>query len=273
MSRKKFPAVRSPPPRPGPKTRSKPVGVDHLIVAPKSLSDTTVGAFTRALFTVRPALARENHARIEDPEAGHRQGRRDPGPSGRGGLYRRQRTDLPRQIQRLLLGRRLAVVGAWLGHRMVAALPEARRTQHSPASTATNCWLHIAQVRKTDSIEELDALQEEADEFLRETLECYDDGAIDENDLSAYSLVLEQFHHAVVDRRAVIGASPAKFLSEVRKRWRRPLKRTSQCAGNKAASLSRLEPDQPANQADHIGMMPPVRAPRRRRGDCRPARR
>ena len=68
----------------------------------------------------------------------------------------------------------------------------------------------IAQVRKTDSIEELDALQEEADEFLRETLECYDDGAIEEGDLSAYSLVLEQFHHAVVDRRAVIGASPAE---------------------------------------------------------------
>ena len=69
--------------------------------------------------------------------------------------------------------------------------------------------LHIAQVRKTNSIEELDALQEEADEFLRETLECYDDGAIDEGDLSAYSLVLEQFHHAVADRRAVLGTSPA----------------------------------------------------------------
>ena len=67
----------------------------------------------------------------------------------------------------------------------------------------------IAQVRKTDSLEELDALQEEADEFLRETLECYDDGAIEEGDLSAYGLVLEQFHHAVVDRRAVIAASSA----------------------------------------------------------------
>jgi len=52
-------------------------------------------------------------------------------------------------------------------------------------------------------------LQEEADEFLRETLECYDDGAIEEGDLSAYGLVLEQFHHAVADRRAVIAASPA----------------------------------------------------------------
>jgi hypothetical protein len=59
-------------------------------------------------------------------------------------------------------------------------------------------------VRKIDSIEELDALQGEADEILRETLDCYDDGAIDETDLAAYHLVLEQFHHAVVDRRAAI---------------------------------------------------------------------
>jgi hypothetical protein len=50
-------------------------------------------------------------------------------------------------------------------------------------------------------------MQHEADDILRETLECYDDGAIEEGDLSAYSLVLEQFHHAVVDRRAAISAA------------------------------------------------------------------
>jgi hypothetical protein len=64
----------------------------------------------------------------------------------------------------------------------------------------------IALVRQIDSIEQLDALQCEADDFLRETLECYDDGAIEPSDLAAYGLVLDQFHNAVVDRRAVIGA-------------------------------------------------------------------
>src|SRR5579864_7190471 len=46
------------------------VGVSHLIVAPKSLSDATVGAFTRALFAVRPALVREDAAasKIEKPD-------------------------------------------------------------------------------------------------------------------------------------------------------------------------------------------------------------
>jgi hypothetical protein len=54
-------------------------------------------------------------------------------------------------------------------------------------------------------------LQCEADDILRETLDCYDDGAIEEGDISAYSLVLEQFHHAVVDRRAAINENAANL--------------------------------------------------------------
>jgi hypothetical protein len=63
----------------------------------------------------------------------------------------------------------------------------------------------ISRARNIDSVEELDALQREADDILRETLDCYDDGAIEESDLAAYHLVLEQFHHAVLDRRAALG--------------------------------------------------------------------
>ena len=42
--------------------------------------------------------------------------------------------------------------------------------------------------------------------MLREALDCYDDGAIEDSDLSVIGLALEQFHHAVTDRRVVIGA-------------------------------------------------------------------
>ena len=41
--------------------------------------------------------------------------------------------------------------------------------------------------------------------LLREALDCYDDGAIEDGDLSVIGLALEQFHHAVADRRAVLG--------------------------------------------------------------------
>jgi hypothetical protein len=98
----------------------------------------------------------------------------------------------------------LGSIGAWLRHYL-------RRDERTiTGEHRDKLLLHISQVRKTDSVEELDALQEEADEFLRETLECYDDGTIDENDLAAYGLVLEQFHHAVIDRRAVIAGSPTR---------------------------------------------------------------
>ena len=49
-------------------------------------------------------------------------------------------------------------------------------------------------------------MQGAADGVLREALDCYEDGAIEEGDLSVIGLALEQFHHAVADRRATIGA-------------------------------------------------------------------
>ena len=50
-------------------------------------------------------------------------------------------------------------------------------------------------------------MQREVDAVLRETLDAFDDGAIEEEDLSAFDLVLEQFHYAVADRRAAMGVS------------------------------------------------------------------
>ena len=47
-------------------------------------------------------------------------------------------------------------------------------------------------------------MQTEVDNIIRETLNAYDDGAIEEGDLSAFNLALEQFHRAVADRNAVL---------------------------------------------------------------------
>ncbi|WP_204307054.1 hypothetical protein, partial [Klebsiella aerogenes] len=55
-----------------------------------------------------------------------------------------------------------------------------------------------------ETAEQLAAMQSDADALLREALDCYDDGAIDEGDLSVIGLTLEQFHHAVADRRAAL---------------------------------------------------------------------
>jgi TRAP transporter TAXI family solute receptor len=193
------------------------VGVNHLIVAPKSLSDSTVGAFTRALFTVRPTLAREmpGASKIEKPDTD--KDAAIPAHLGAAAyIDGNERTFLDKYSDyfwgAILLLSVLGSGAAWLRHYI-------KRDERTLNGLHRDKLLAaIAQVRKTDSIEELDSLQKEADDFLRETLDCYEDGAIDEGDLSAYSLVLEQFHHAVTERRAVIGAKPAAAadLSRIR---------------------------------------------------------
>ena len=75
----------------------------------------------------------------------------------------------------------------------------------------------ISKVRQAQTLEELAAMQSEADGILRETLECYDDGAIEEGALSALGLVMEQFDEAVVERRAELGAN-APDLPRIRAR-------------------------------------------------------
>ncbi|WP_300216526.1 TAXI family TRAP transporter solute-binding subunit [Bradyrhizobium sp.] len=185
------------------------VGVNHLIVATKSLSDTAAGAFTRALFNVRPALIRENPAasKIEKPDT-DKDAAIPAHPGAAAYIDGTERTFLDKYSDYIwggvLLLSVLGSASAWLRHYL-------KRNERSLTGAHRDKLLaHIAQVRKTDSPEELDALQEEADEFLRETLEGYDDDAIDEGDLSAYSLVLEQFHRAVADRRAMINVSSAR---------------------------------------------------------------
>ena len=184
------------------------VGVNHLIVAPKSLSDSVVGAFTRALFAVRLSLAREipGAAKIEKPNTD-----KDAAILAHAGaaayIDGTERTFLDKYSDYIWGGILfLSVLGsgsAWLRHYL-------RRDERRLNTLHRDKLLDaIVQVRKTDSIEELEALQHEADDILRETLECYDDGAIEEGDLAAYDLVLEQFHHALTDRRAVISGGAA----------------------------------------------------------------
>jgi len=182
------------------------VSVNHLIIAPKSLSETTVGTLTRQLFAVRQALAKELPiaAKIEKPDTD-----KDAAlPAHQGAaayIDGTERTFLEKYSDYLwggiLVLSGLGSAGAWL--RQYSKRDEkALSTLHRD-----NLLAMISKVRQAESSEELTAMQSEVDGLLRETLECYDDGAIEQGDLSAIGLVLEQFHHAVADRRVAIGAA------------------------------------------------------------------
>jgi hypothetical protein len=64
----------------------------------------------------------------------------------------------------------------------------------------------VSSARTAESNQELLAMQREVDAIISETLECYDDGAIEEEELAAFGLVLELFNHAIVERRAALQA-------------------------------------------------------------------
>jgi TRAP-type uncharacterized transport system substrate-binding protein len=95
------------------------IGFSHHIVARKSLSEVTAARMTRQLFSVRQSVMSGTAAGLPDRNAGHRQGRRSAGASRRGRLCRRRGKNLPRQLQRLHLGRDHADVRARLRRSMV----------------------------------------------------------------------------------------------------------------------------------------------------------
>jgi TRAP transporter TAXI family solute receptor len=198
-----------------PEDKVDTVSVNHLIIAPKSLSETAVAAFVRQLFTVRSSLAREvpSAAKIEKPDTD-----KDAAlPAHQGAaayIDGTERTFLEKYTDyiwgAILVLSGLGSAGAWLRH----YLKRDEREQYE--EHRDHLLAIISRVRLADTPDELAALQSEADRLLRETLNCYDDGAIEEGDLAAIGLVLDQFNHAVADRRAAIGpasegAEPARM--------------------------------------------------------------
>jgi len=189
-----------------PEDKIETVSVNHLIVARKSLSETAVGGFVRQLFTVRQVLAREvpGAAKIEKPDTD-----KDAAlPAHQGAaayIDGTERTFLERYSDvfwfAILLLSGLGSAGAWLRHYL-------KRDEREQTSLHREKLLEmISKAREAVSLDELAAMQHEVDATLRETLQSYDDGAIEEGDLSAFGLALDQFHRAVIDRRMAIAAA------------------------------------------------------------------
>src|ERR1700694_3520301 len=146
------------------------VSVNHLIIAPKSLSDTSVGTFTRPLFAVRQTLARvvPSASKIEKPDTD-----KDAAlPAHQGAaayIDGTERTFLEKYSDyfwaAILVLSGLGSAGAWL-------------RQYSKRDEKEQSTLHrdkllamISKVRQVESSEELTAMQSEVDGVLREALE------------------------------------------------------------------------------------------------------
>ena len=194
----------SSPARPDDKVET--VGVNHVIVAQHTLSDATVGALLRQIFTVRPQIAHDVPAatKIEKPDT-DKDAALPAHPGAAAYIDGTERTFMEKYSDYIwggiLLLSGVGSAGAWLRHYL-------KRNEREQYITHRDNLLElISKVRGAETTEELAAMQGHADDLLREALDCYDDGAIEEGDLSVIGLTLEQFHHAVADRRAAIGGA------------------------------------------------------------------
>jgi TRAP transporter TAXI family solute receptor len=188
-----------------PEDKVDTVAVNHLIIAPKSLSDTTVAAFARQLFTNRQQLARELPAasQIEKPDTD-----KDAALPAHAGaaayIDGNERTFLEKYTDyiwfAILIVSGLGSAGAWFKHYWY----KDEREQY--IAHRDHLLELISKVRTAETPSELAEMQGAADGMLREALNCYDEGTIEEGDLSVIGLALEQFHHAVADRRLVLAS-------------------------------------------------------------------
>jgi TRAP transporter TAXI family solute receptor len=186
-----------------PDDKVETVSISHVIVARKSLSETTVAAFARQLFGVRHSLASQvpGAAHISKPDTD--KDAELPVHRGAAAFFDgNERTFLDKYSDyfwfAILMLSGLGSAGAWFRQFLK------RDEKEDTAIGYKKIMAMISKVRTAESAEELLAMQREVDAIIHETLQCYDDDAIDEEDLSAFSLVIELFHHAVAERNATI---------------------------------------------------------------------
>ena len=190
-----------------PEEEVKTISFSHHIVARKALSETTIAAFTRQLFAIRQQLLADfpQAAKIETPDT-DKDAAIPVHPGAAAFVDGEEKSFMDRYSDYIWWGlmamSAMGSVGAWFAGYV-------RKDERTNNSHLRERLLEmIAGARKSDSVEDLDSMQTEADQILRDTLHCYEDGAIEDGALTAFNIALMQFHHAVADRRALLMSLP-----------------------------------------------------------------
>ena len=196
----------------------KTISFNHHIVARKGLSDSTVAALARQLFAARQQLMAEFPlaAKIETPDT-DKDAVIPAHPGAAAFVDGEEKTFLDKYSDyiwwALMALSATGSLGAWFAGYL-------KRDERSNNSHLRERLLDMIEVaRRSESADELDVLQSEADTILRDTLRCFEDGAIQEGALTAFNIALEQFHRAVADRRLLL-ASMAQSLQRAGAQFR-----------------------------------------------------
>jgi TRAP transporter TAXI family solute receptor len=190
-----------------PEEEIKTISFSHHIVARKGLSESTVAAVTRQLFAIRQTLKADFPlaAKIETPDT-DKDAVIPAHPGAAAFVDGEEKTFLDRYSDYIWWGlmalSAMGSAGAWFA----GYLKKDERTNNSTLRDRLLDMLGAA--RRSDSADELDRMQTEADDILRDTLHCFEHGAIEEGALTAFNIALEQFHNAVADRKALLLSLP-----------------------------------------------------------------
>jgi hypothetical protein len=169
--------------------------------------ESTIATFTRQLFAVRQQLVTEFPlaAKIETPDT-DKDAVIPVHPGAAAFVDGEEKTFLDKYSDYIWWGlmalSAMGSIGAWFA----GYLKKDERDNNS--HLRERLLDMIAAARKCETTEELDQMQAEADEILRDTLRCFDHGAIEEGSLTAFNIALDQFHAAVADRKAVLFSLP-----------------------------------------------------------------
>jgi TRAP transporter TAXI family solute receptor len=181
----------------------KTIGLSHYIVARKGLSESTVATFARTLFAVRQSIATEQPqaSRIETPDTD-----KDavvPAHPGAAAYVDGEEKSFFERYSDLIYILLIALSGVGSAAAWFASyLKKDERTNHNALRERLLDMLALA--RLASLVEELDALQMEADDILRRIIHAYSAEAIDDTTLTAFSIVLPQVHAAIADRRSAL---------------------------------------------------------------------
>ncbi|MBS0530146.1 MAG: TAXI family TRAP transporter solute-binding subunit [Proteobacteria bacterium] len=185
----------------------KTISFSHHIVARRGLSDTTVAAFTRQLFAIRQQVMSDFPlaAKIETPDT-DKDAVIPVHPGAAAYVDGEEKTFLDRYSDyiwwALMAMSAMGSAGAWFASYL-------KKDERVGNATQRDRLLDmIASARQSDSTEELDQMQAEADAVLRETLNAFESGAVEEGSLIAFNIALEQFHNAVTDRKWLLMSMP-----------------------------------------------------------------
>jgi TRAP transporter TAXI family solute receptor len=190
-----------------PEDEVKTISFSHHIVARRGISESTIAIFTRQLFSIRQSLKNDfpPAARIETPDT-DKDATIPAHPGAAAFVDGDEKTFLDRYSDYIWWGLMLlsatGSAGAWFAGYL-------KKDERSINTSQRDRLLDmLAAARHSDSMEELDQMQAEADNILRDALTCFEHGGIEQGTLTAFNIALEQFHNAVTDRKLLLISMP-----------------------------------------------------------------